>query len=752
MVNRTALSAAKEYSSRGLYVFPCRHGQKTPATTNGLKDASRDPGQLGDWFANGQQNIAIATGQQSGVAVIDVDTYAGGDLSSLEFELGNLPATLEAKTRAGGRHLFFRYPLDTVLRSLNGQIAPHVDLKAQGGYVIAAPSWVDKDAKGPAGFYEWLNNQPIADLPHAWRDRWASLGSKASPHKNTGTAKNEFAVTGGYQIPAQVAAGQRNTELLRYSGHLRSKGMPEALIIEAARDFNRARCIPPVDDAELVDVAQRYATSDGTCSDEWPEPKPIELALPDVKPFDTKLLPETFRLFVEDQAELMQIAPDFIATPLMVAAAAAIGNGITIAPKANDVSWIVPTILWGGVVGRPGMLKSPAIAKAMHPLSVIESEMQEQFEARRQNFNSQKVVYEAALKKAKSDLAKGHATSIPAEPEEPKPERILVNDSTMQMLGEIQRHSPRGVLVMRDELVSLLETLGADGQEGARGYYLEGWNGISSYRVDRIGRGSFIIQRHALWVFGGIQPGRLQAYIRQAVNGGNGDDGLLQRFQMIVWPDTAKDWQNIDRVPDFEAMQAVDDSFLRLRHLDPVAIGAHVDPVGKRPAYLHFNSEAQEEFDAFRLKLETSVRTGDKHPALESHLSKYRSLVPTLALVIHLADGGTGPVTRDALRKAIWWSNYLWSHARRVYASVTNAAAFGAKALANKVTEGKLTNGFTAREVQRHGWQSLTTPDDVRNALEWLVDAGWLRINRVTNSEGGRPTETYTINPKVGLK
>jgi hypothetical protein len=747
MNNTTTHKAAITYAAQGIRVFPCWYGAKNPKTKNGLHDATTDPAQLGKWFSTGDNNIAIATGAESEVCAIDADTYAGGDLQPLETEIGALPQTREARTRAGGRHLLFRYPDGYSLGSYNGQIAPHIDLKANGGYIIASPSWVKADEKGPAGNYEWVNDLPLADLPRAWCERWASLGGKAAGG-TAGHKANPFAAAAGYSVPDRVDKGGRNEAVLRYCGYLRGNGMPEALIFGAAHDFNRARCVPPLDGGEIESIVQRYANPETNDPSGWPDPKPIDPALPDVKPFDTKLLPTSFRPFVEDQAELMQIAPDFIAAPLMVAAGAAIGNGITIAPKEHDIGWLVSTVLWGGGVGRPGTLKSPAVDRAMRPLSILESDMQASFDQRKAQYAIDKLSYVAALKKAQAAAAAGKPATPPIEPEEPKPERIITNDSTSQMLGEIQRHSPRGVMVLRDELVSLLETLSAEGQEGARGYYLEGWNGLGSYRIDRVGRGSFIIPRHALWVYGGIQPGKLQAYIKQAVHGGGGDDGLLQRFQLLVWPDTSKDWKNVDRSPNFEAMQIVDDTFKRLRYLDPAAIGAKVDALGTRPAYLHFSSEAQEVFNGFRAKLEKPLRTGDKHPALDSHLSKYRSLVPALALIIHLADGGTGPVTQAALRKAIGWSTYLWSHARRVYASVTNSSAFGAKALADKITAGKLVSGFTAREVQRHGWPFMNTAEDVRTAIDWLVDAGWLRATRTTNDGIGRPTDIFNINPK----
>lgn len=503
-----------------------------------------------------------------------------------------------------------------------------------------------------------------------------------------------------------------------------------------------------------VEAITSPPTNNLASCDGWPEPESIKPALPAVMSFDPRLLPKAFMPYVEDQADLMQSPPDYIAVSLMVAAAVALGNIIGIAPKEKDSSWVVFAVLWGAIVGRPGVMKSPAIQKATRPLAALEATMAKAFEGKQQQYAADKILYEALLTNAKASAKKNGAVGlVPMEPEAPQPERLLANDSTVQKLGDLLRYSPRGILVLRDEVVSLLEQLGAVGQEGAKGFYLEGWNGSQSYRVDRIGRGSFIIAHLAIGVFGGIQPGKLQAYVRQATTGGGGDDGLLQRFQLTVWPDVTPTWKNVDREPDGAAMQRVDAAFQMLRAIDPVAIGATVDPLGNRPAYLHFTSEAQPTFDSWREKLESSLRTGSLHPALESHLSKYRSLIPALALLIHLIDGGTGPVTRPALVKAILWGKYLWSHAKRVYSSATNSARFAATALADKLVAGKLADGFSAREVSRHGWQHLTTAEDVRTALEWLTDAGWVRAHtKPPTTSGGRPTELFTINPRVTRK
>jgi putative DNA primase/helicase len=529
------------------------------------------------------------------------------------------------------------------------------------------------------------------------------------------------------------------------------KSPPDFVEADFVRDWNSFNPNKPdgIHIGTLHHIANQYPSAD-----DWPDPKPIEAPFPKVMPLDTSWLPVAFQAFVDDHSELMQVPPDMIAAPLMVAAAACLGNILAIAPKAFDTSWLVVPVLWGGCVGRPGLMKSPAISIATKPLDPIEQAIASGFAAKQQQYKIDKLQYDGLLKAAKTAAARpptnSSPISLPPEPEEPQPERLVVNDSTAQKLGDILRHSPRGVLVQRDEIVSLLESLAAEGQEGARGFYLEAWNGLSSHRVDRIGRGSLIIPRLAVWIFGGIQPGKLQPYVRQATSGGGGDDGLLQRFQILVWPDASKEWTKVDRPPNLAAHAAVDAVFARLRNIDPVAIGATQGNVGSAPAYLHFTTEAQAVFDQWWAHLEHSIRNGDKHSALESHQAKYKSLIPALALVIHVADFGTGPVPLAALEKSIRCGTYLWSHAKRVYASATNSAQASAAALAARIRSGKVANGFSARNIQRHGWQYLTTPSEVAEAIEWLIDSGWLRrTTHPAGKSGGRPADTYTINPMV---
>jgi putative DNA primase/helicase len=144
------------------------------------------------------------------------------------------------------------------------------------------------------------------------------------------------------------------------------------------------------------------------------------------------------------------------------------------------------------------------------------------------------------------------------------------------------------------------------------------------------------------------------------------------------------------------------------------------------------------------------------HAALESHLAKYRKLVPALALIIDLADRATrsedqmaGPVGLSAVKTAIAWARYLEAHAGRAYGCVTAAAADTAKTIIDKIRTGALPGEFGSRDVWRPGWSKLTDREVVDGGLQMLVDYDWLDVEKVATA--GRPQTIYRLNPKAQL-
>jgi len=289
----------------------------------------------------------------------------------------------------------------------------------------------------------------------------------------------------------------------------------------------------------------------------WGAPLPIPSALLPVMSFDVALLPSSLAPWVADIAERMQCPPDFPAVGAMVALSSIIGRKACISPKRFD-DWQVTPNLWGAVVGRPGVMKSPALAEVLRPLDRLAAIAGEAHKMAMRNHEIKAKLEGMTGKAAESKAQKlvaagkigeaGQLLAQAADAEEigkPALRRYKVTDSTVEALGEILIENPWGVLAYRDELNGLLRSLDKEGQEGARAFYLQGYDGNQGHTSDRIVRGKNLhIEAVCISMLGGIQPGKLQAYIHDAVSGGAGDDGLLQRFGLLVWPDVAGEWRN----------------------------------------------------------------------------------------------------------------------------------------------------------------------------------------------------------------
>ena len=391
-------------------------------------------------------------------------------------------------------------------------------------------------------------------------------------------------------------------------------------------------------------------------NDPWANinPEPLPELLPDVEAFDSLLLPSSFKGWIDDIAERMQVPPDFPAVASMVALASVVGTQIRIRPKQND-PWELNPNLYGCIVAPPSSMKSPVLGAVMSPLSRMEVALRKEYEAETKVYNaSQRVRTQESKvidKKIKDLISAGNIEDAKKEAlrleeeetTEPIRKRLIVNDTTVQKLGELLNQNPNGVLVLRDELASFLSSLDKDGQEESRGFYLEAWNGTQSFTIDRIGRGTLHIKNTCVSIFGGIQPSRIADYVRKANKNGSDSDGFIQRFQLMTYPDINPKWKYVDKGQDQDAVNKAFDTFKRLNNIDINELGAMRDNKDDVP-YLRFDKEAQGLFKEWIEALETRLRSNEDDSLMQSHLSKYRSLVPSLALLIHLAEGEIGGV------------------------------------------------------------------------------------------------------------
>lgn len=247
---------AEYYLSRGWYVLPvhsvenvkcscrkinCGDEGKHPMTRSGVKDATIDLSESKQWWLKWPNaNVAIATGIKSGIVVLDIDPRNGGDetLAKLIKDIGQLPSTVVADTGGGGQHYYFKYP-DVDIKGGNNKLGVGIDVKSDGGYVVATPS-----VHVSGGLYRWKNGCgpdeiDLAELPDNIVKRLV------------GETANLVKVDA---VPDVINKGQRNSFLFHEACSLRSKGHSRRNIETLLCQLNVTICNPPLDDSEVFKI------------------------------------------------------------------------------------------------------------------------------------------------------------------------------------------------------------------------------------------------------------------------------------------------------------------------------------------------------------------------------------------------------------------------------------------------------------------------------------------------------------------
>jgi hypothetical protein len=243
-VSNPLLEAARGYARRDWPVFPVKPGGKVPLTQHGLKDASLDPAELAGWWRRWPNaNVAVRTGADARLVVLDVDGSGGLDtLHELETGHEPLPATASVVTPGGGQHFYFAHPGGEV-RNSAGQLGPGLDIRGDGGYVLAPPS---VGANGRR--YEPDARIPLAPIP-AWL-----LGLLRSAHGR----KREPVDTWVQMVRTGLPQGERNAGMARLTGHLLHRDVDVRLVAEIAHLVN-TRNRPPLHDDEIDRIVESIA-------------------------------------------------------------------------------------------------------------------------------------------------------------------------------------------------------------------------------------------------------------------------------------------------------------------------------------------------------------------------------------------------------------------------------------------------------------------------------------------------------------
>lgn len=279
------LTHALRYAELGYPVFPCLPNGKIPLTKHGLNDATTDAEQIEKWWKeNPSANIGLVT---QGLFVVDIDgsdNYWPHDANKeLELSVG-----ITSTTPRGGRHHIFRQPAGVNWRNTASKIAPNVDTRANGGYIVVAPS-------------------VIGGKPYCW-DEGSELCERSQLIEPPAWIVNSLndSITRGNLTPTiiqesnPIPDGQRNDTLARYAGLMRRGDMSSLEINAALQEINKGRCNPPLPPSEVEKIAVsigRYPPDQitvATIENHWGQDaaniEPDETAAKDPGPLPIKLL------------------------------------------------------------------------------------------------------------------------------------------------------------------------------------------------------------------------------------------------------------------------------------------------------------------------------------------------------------------------------------------------------------------------------------------------------------------------------
>ena len=267
------LDKAIEYAKRGWYVFPvhsivnkngqaactcsaglaCQHKGKHPKTPNGFKDASIDERRIREWFdTNAPTNVGIATGV-SNLAVLDVDTGKEGYDEAISV-FSDLNRTYFVKTGRGFQ-FYFNKPNGI---KLPAKIKNGFDLKADGGYVVAAPS---VHASGLS--YQTICIKEPLDFPNEILE-WIEKEQKQIKSQNYIKGSDSETTPKIKTVPNSIPDTTRNNALASEAGHLRHRGYSETEMLPALLAINQTRCNPPLTETEVRTIAKSIAKYEPT--------------------------------------------------------------------------------------------------------------------------------------------------------------------------------------------------------------------------------------------------------------------------------------------------------------------------------------------------------------------------------------------------------------------------------------------------------------------------------------------------------
>jgi len=745
----TNLDAVLEYVAAGIPVFPC-NSAKAPLTTNGFKDAATDQRQIRQWWQRWPKAmIGMPTGRASGIDVIDIDVKPDEGINGLEF-LPKWPtmSPIIVETPSGGRHLYFR--ASEKVRCTTDVIAPGIDTRGEGGYVIVPPSasatgaykfltgeeaYLEDPTKLPAfppellrklgvRYTGWGGDTPEADAervaaamavipnPDLGWEEWKKFGMAI--WRATGGAAEGFTIFDEWSSKS----AKYDADTTRKEWDQLTRSPPTR--IGAGTLFHHASIADPHWDGGKG--ARRIHS--------WDSPDISLLddrrgALPE---FPLQELGDELRPIVQRIALGAGVSADHVALPLLSIAGSLIGAGRRVQAVP---SWTEPMTLWGAVVDYSGGGKTPGIAAIKKPLDSVEDELKPEIEAKRREHELRVETARATKKAWKADLEKHPDTPPPTDADDPGrfiAPRLYTIDVTIERMAELLQARPRGALLIYDELAGWFNNMSRYSKGDDKQFWLMAWDG-GAYSVERkTAPAPIAVPNLLIGLVGGLQPDKLAECFKGAA------DGTYARF-LFAWP---------PRTP-YRPLGA------HVKEID-----ADIVKILRRLALLEeripLSQPAAAAFEGFRELIHGDTealegRARDWWAKAPAHILR---LAGTLTYIEWAIDGGQEPkqiLSEYIMSAAALVMDYFWPHARACLRQIGLAQHNADARRVLRWTKANRKQQVSREEARREALTRQQDADGTEAILNYLERAGWLK--RQVTATGGRPATRWDVNPRL---
>lgn len=362
--------------------------------------------------------------------------------------------------------------------------------------------------------------------------------------------------------------------------------------------------------------------------------------------------------------------------------------------------YTVPPIIWAGLVGDSGTLKTPILRALTSPLEDLQKEVFEDFQAELSVYELELQQWESLTKNARADTPK---------PKQPALKDLYYSDFTIEAIADSMSHYPGdGYLVHMDELAVFFKSMDAyrGGKGGDRQRWLTSYSG-SALKVNRKSSSPIYLDKTSISIVGGIQPSVLE---KQVLDDPTSDDGLWARFIWCRLPMTIP--PGISDSPRFDLGQLLKGIYHSLNQVEGITYGLSTEA---KVLWNHWNQKIGE-----LIRLEPSGILRATYP-------KLKEMAARIALILHITNAKLesrpieGKISGGTLNDGIQFTRWLMGQTKTLYCEIGASSDSPESSRILKFVNRFKGCGWIKTRTVRNWWVGKTKPSAI-DCRKWMAE------------------------------